>query len=619
MTPLRLLLCLLVFTSQLAARPDPDLKAAAKRYFSQPEALDVRITPGNRGLSYIARERGYDVLKLLDFESRSTRRGAPLDRSNVYDYYWIDQNGVLVFTQILGSPVAAYVTNYNLASFQDTAFTLVYDTLPDQKNVYIAKEGRTTDKFPDLYRVNAYTGSAIRIAENEKNTIAWFTDKDGIPRIRYFIDEYEHDRFDYRASETDEWNPIDINGHPIGVVFLEDKNEFILFIRRDGNHRFGAYTFDGNLNRYTGTVLEHPEFDVLFNRIILDPETEETFGFRYDLDRPVTHWLDDRFANAQKHIDALHPDTINNIEGFGSSENEYVYFRHSDHAPGDWRMYHLDTELDELLLDTGPKFASEEIVDLTPVSIPSESGVSLHAYLAKPQQPSDKAIIMLHGGPRARDFWGWDSEAQFFASLGYSVLKINYRGSEGFGTDYSPYSHFSSMQTSVEDAITGAEWLVAQGLASKGNIAIYGSSFGGHISLSAAAERPELFSCAIGYAGVYNWLDEIDAEFKEEPIYATLKKKTYYGDYDNERDKWLAASALSKAEQIDCPVLLIHGKSDTTVSSTQSRKMHKALKKAGKDSELKLINFNRHGLSQENNRTKFYTDLATFVESHAEN
>jgi dipeptidyl aminopeptidase/acylaminoacyl peptidase len=222
---------------------------------------------------------------------------------------------------------------------------------------------------------------------------------------------------------------------------------------------------------------------------------------------------------------------------------------------------------------------------------------------------------MIHGGPRARDYWDWDSEAQYFAALGYTVLKINYRGSSEYGLEYSPYSHLDAIRNSIVDVADGVRWAIDEGFTKSGKAAIYGSSFGGHVALRTAAEYPELFSCVIGYAGVYDWVKEMDREFAKEPIYWKLKQFKYYGDYDNEKEQWWDASAVTLAGQIRAPVYLLHGGADEIVASRQSRLMHKALKNAGKDVTLKILSFNNHGMVSERPTIRFYENLAKFVGS----
>ncbi|EDY80657.1 dienelactone hydrolase family [Verrucomicrobiia bacterium DG1235] len=606
----------LCLSTPIQASEEQDAKSLAKQLFQQASVADVRLTPGNRGLSYISSRRGSSVLQVLDLQTGSTYKANIEGNPDVYDYYWIDRDTVMIFVQRLGSPIGAFTASYKLGGIAPTEFSRVYDTLPDKKRIFIAKAGSFDEKFNDLYQVNAYTGSKTKIEENDGNVLAWFTDKDGVTRIRYTIDENERDQYAYRSGPEREWKPLDIGGHPIGVLFLDHPDEFILFIRRDGTDKFAAYRFSGAENRYLETVLSDENYDIEFNQYILDPETEESYGFSYDLEKPKTYWFDPDLAQIEQQINALHPNTTNQILGYNADKSAVVYHRSSDTVPGDWRLFPAQKET-ATLLEALPHIDPKTTFPTEPIAFPTRDGAKIHGYLTRGATDADKpakTLLMIHGGPRSRDRWGWDAEAQYFAALGYHVLKVNYRGSDGYGINYSPYSHFNSMRASVADTIDAAKWLIDQGISDPSRIALYGSSFGGHVALKSAAQAPDLFAATIGYAGVYDWPTHLDAEFKDQPIYATLKMETYYPDFEASRESIFADSALPDADFITCPVYLIHGRADETVSSTQSRRMHKALKRAGKDSTLKILNFNRHGLALEKNRISFYTDLAKFLD-----
>jgi len=598
-----------------------ELKSLAQALFAQPSVSDVRITPGNRGLSYISAKHGRSKLQLLDFESGRTYTASIEGIHDVYDYHWIDRENVVIFVQQLGNPTGAFTAGYKLNRVAPTDFYRVYDSLPDKKGIYIAKDEDFDSKFNDLYQVNALTGSRKRIEKNDGTVLAWLTDADGVTRIRHTIDEYEKDRYAYRSGPDGQWRDIPIHGQPLTVLFLDETEQFAILARREGSDTFSLYRYDATSNRYSSTILEDDEYDILITEFIHDPETEEIYGFSYDSARPTTFWFEQDFAKFESRIDALHPKTENRIIGYNHDKSAIVYQIINDNQPKQWRQFSLANSKDELLLNHKIDFDLSRARKKEAITYQNREGTLIHGYLTRTsiesEQPA-KTLLMIHGGPRARDRWEWDAEAQYFASLGYNVLKINYRGSDGYGVNYSPYSHFSSLRTSVADTIDGAKWLIETGVAKPGKIAIYGSSFGGHVALSCAAQEPELFAASIGYAGVYDWPRYLDAQFKEYPVWAKLKFNTYYPGYDEDRESWTSNSAITQVASISCPVYLLHGGSDDNVSHSQSRRMHKALKKAGKDCKLKVLSFNGHGLVQESNRIKFYSQLATFLAEQIE-
>ncbi len=224
-------------------------------------------------------------------------------------------------------------------------------------------------------------------------------------------------------------------------------------------------------------------------------------------------------------------------------------------------------------------------------------------------------IIMIHGGPYARDVWGYDSEIQFFTSLGYSVMQINFRGSTGYGKEYSINKHADICKYSLDDVKDGIDWAVRMKLVKPGKIAIYGASFGGYVSLASAAFYPDLFECAIGYAGVYDWIVEFEADMNNSEKWFEDFGPMFL-DLEKDRPKYIKCSPINNVDNIKIPVYLIHGKSDHTVNKSQTSNMAAKLSKAGNEPKVDYFSWGVHGHANENHRIEFYKDLAKFLETN---
>ena len=615
MSSLRRILLIFLSLPFLGALNGRTPKSLAQQFFFKPDMEDARVSPGNQYLSYINYD-GSRSLMNYEFITGKRRSVRPEENSDIYDYYWISPNQLLVFSQKLGIPTKIFTTTNRLTRVTPTEYVEVYDLLPDTQHKLIVKDTKRSEKFFNLQLHNLQSGSLKTVAKNPGHIISWYTDKDGVVRIRLWVDENEEDRFEYRPNAESPWKEINPGIDSYGVLFLDEPEKIIAFVRPEGeSHVIGRY-FDCAQNSEYGFPIIDPEYDIIPDRYMLDPETESTFGFSYQAEKRVSVWLSDDHKNLQSQIDSIHPDTINEIHGFAMDNTKAIIRRSSDRNPGEWAQYDIESKSETLIGKERPWINPEESATTASIVYPNREGIPIHALATRPLENADKKtlLVMVHGGPRARDYWGWDSEAQYFSALGYTVLKVNYRGSSEYGLDYSPYSHLKAIKASIVDVADGVRWALDQGYATKDKVAIYGSSFGGHVALRCAAENPDLFACVIGYAGVYDWVKEMDREFKEEPIYWKLKLQTYYGDYDNEKDQWRAASAITIADQIKAPVYLIHGGSDQIVASKQSRLMRTALKKAKKDVTLKILSFNNHGMVSEKPAIRFYENLAKFID-----
>jgi dipeptidyl aminopeptidase/acylaminoacyl peptidase len=189
------------------------------------------------------------------------------------------------------------------------------------------------------------------------------------------------------------------------------------------------------------------------------------------------------------------------------------------------------------------------------------------------------ALVMPHGGPAARDEWGFDWLAQYFAYRGYAVLQPNYRGSSGYGDRWFVDNGFRSWQTAVNDIADGGRWLVAQGVADPARLAIMGWSYGGYAALQSAVLAPKLFKAVVAVAPVTDF-----EMLKEEAKSWTSSDEVqaYVGSGPHIQ----AGSPLRHASEFQVPVLMFHGDMDITVGIGESVAMNAALRSAGKASEL---------------------------------
>ena len=217
------------------------------------------------------------------------------------------------------------------------------------------------------------------------------------------------------------------------------------------------------------------------------------------------------------------------------------------------------------------------------------------------------AVVLPHGGPSARDEWGFDWLAQFLAARGYAVIQPNYRGSAGYGDAFLNENGFRNWQTSISDVGDAARYLVAQGIADPKRMAIVGWSYGGYAALQTAAIEPDLFKAVVAIAPVTDLaLLKRDAEgFTDSELV-----KNFVGSGDNVRN----GSPLRNAAAIKAPVLLVHGDLDSNVGIDHSAKMASALTAGGKTATLLRYKGLDHQLEDNVARTEFLTRIGELLE-----
>ena len=255
---------------------------------------------------------------------------------------------------------------------------------------------------------------------------------------------------------------------------------------------------------------------------------------------------------------------------------------------------------------------------MEPVRIPARDGLELPAYLTLPPGVDPQglpAVLLVHGGPWARDAWGFDGEAQFLANRGYAVLQVNFRGSTGYGRDFWEKSFKQWGKTMQNDLTDSAKWLVDRGIADPQRIAIYGGSYGGYAALAGMAFTPEVYAAGISFVGPSN----IFTLLASVPPYWEPYRQMQYemiGNPETEKELLTAASPLFSADQIASPLLIAQGANDPRVKKAESYQIVEALQQRGIDVPYIVKDNEGHGFANEENRFYFYRAVERFLAKH---
>ena len=265
-----------------------------------------------------------------------------------------------------------------------------------------------------------------------------------------------------------------------------------------------------------------------------------------------------------------------------ADENILLLLASSDVDPGRYFIYNKTSRQLGELLSVRPQLAGRTLAKVRPIVFPAADGTQIPAYLTLPPGSDGKnlpLIVMPHGGPAARDEWGFDWLPQFFAARGYAVLQPNYRGSTGYGGDWLEKNGYQSWKTAIGDVTDAARWAIAQGMADKDKVAIFGWSYGGYAALQSAVVAPDLFKAVVAVAPV----TDLDAYRHEAEKFSYYKQRdSFVGNGPHVEE----GSPARHAAAIQVPVLLFHGDKDINVSIAESRLMRDRLHDARKSVEL---------------------------------
>jgi dipeptidyl aminopeptidase/acylaminoacyl peptidase len=221
----------------------------------------------------------------------------------------------------------------------------------------------------------------------------------------------------------------------------------------------------------------------------------------------------------------------------------------------------------------------------------------------------------VHGGPWARDFWGFNAQAQWLANRGYAVLSVNYRGSAGFGKKFLRAGFREWGGKMHDDLIDAVNWAVQEGFADPKRVAVYGGSYGGYAALAGATFTPDVFACAIDMCGPSNLVTLLQSI---PPSWGPMRKlfAVRVGDVETQEEFLKSRSPLFKADGIKIPVLIAQGANDPRVLRAESDQIVRALRHAERPVEYLLFPDEGHGLARLENRLMFYATAEAFLARH---
>jgi dipeptidyl aminopeptidase/acylaminoacyl peptidase len=283
--------------------------------------------------------------------------------------------------------------------------------------------------------------------------------------------------------------------------------------------------------------------------------------------------------------------------------------------------YEKNAERPILLAEIAPWLKEDDLVEMHDVCYTSRDGLNIEAYLSLPlpynleTAKNLPVIIHPHGGPWARDTWGYSSEVQFFCNRGYAVFQMNFRGSTGYGRKFLEASYKQWGQAMQDDITDGVQWLISKGIANPKRIAIYGGSYGGYATLSGLCFTPDLYACGIDYVGVSNLLTFMNTI---PPYWRLLRQMMYeqIGDPEADYDMLCQYSPALHSENIKAPLFIAQGANDPRVNKAESDQMVEALRRQGVEVEYMVKDNEGHGFSNQENRFDFYRHVEKFLAKH---
>jgi dipeptidyl aminopeptidase/acylaminoacyl peptidase len=596
--------------------------------FGNPERAQGRVSPDGQSVSWIAPVDGVLNVWVAPVDDPAAARPITNDTyRGIRNHVWAPNSEYVYFLQDKGGNenFQVYASNVEIGEVrsltpQDEGVRSTIQGVSRSKadKILVGSNDRNGQVF-DLYMVDTATGEKTLVKENP-GYAAWMVDNDLEPR------------FGMVQVPGGGANVVDFDGNVLYEIPAEDflttsafgfdeSNQFMYAVDSRGRDKAALVKIsaeDGSVE----VIAEADKADI--SNVILHPATYEPLAYASNYLKNEWTALNDETA---ADLDFLRANLDGEFSVAGATDDlgKVVVVNSSATAPGVYYLYDREAQTLEKMMSTRPVLDDAPLQPMHPVEIPSRDGMTLVSYLTlpagsdtdgdgRPETPQPM-VLWVHGGPWARDSYGYNSIHQWLANRGYAVLSVNYRGSTGFGKKFvnAAVREFSGKMH--DDLIDGVDWAVDNGIALRDKVAIGGGSYGGYATLIGVSFTPDTFACGVDIVGPSSLVTLVESfpEYWKPFLEGTWFK--YVGDPANPEDRqdMLERSAISRVDDIRVPLLIGQGENDPRVTKLESDQLVEAM--AAKGLPVTYVNFpdEGHGFARPENRLAFFAVMEGFL------
>lgn len=634
--PFRIIVAAVLVTLAGLSQAAPD----AKSFGALPDIRDAAISPDASQIAMIMNVDGVYAVRVLRIGNPSEPIRAVGLNIGVRPSWirWVNNERILV-------KLSQYETIHGRPGYGSFIFTLDANTMEGrilvrpkgmlrQNNAYVidfldddpdhilmAFSDRTQSR-DDIQRVNVESGKYTRVKRGLEGVQSWYTDQRGEPRVGQGRIDKVGDEFEWRLlirdAEADKWRPSrDFPGlGPDTTIIGFNKNPNELLIGHRGEmDTLGVYVYDLEKKEIGEQLFHNKDYDVSGVVRNLDGAI---IGVQYIADTRQTELLGDHDTHFGRMRMGFSDYDVSFVDQ--SRDGSRLIFRISNSSdPGSLLLSDSTNNKIVRLSYNRSQLPAGEMGSVVAVKYESRDGTQIPAYITLPPTINNvgaarnvPTIILPHGGPYSRSYRRFDYFAQFFATRGYVVVQMNFRGSAGYGEVYEDAgrNNWVLMQEDVEDA---TKWALKQGIADPDRTCIAGWSYGGYAALMGSIKNPDLYACAISIAGVTDIQRQASVQRYYE--FGETAARNFYLSGFEDKQAMNNNSPVRRADELTVPLFLAHANEDLNVHFDQFEQMRKALKKS--DIKVVYLEVKRddHYFSEQKNREALFMGLHEFLET----
>lgn len=480
----------------------------------------------------------------------------------------------------------------------------------------------TRERPPTISRLNIYSGKKRRIDVIPHGSSRVLATKKGEINFMTWRDEQGDIHSAYRKNNDAPWQPLTeafeiAKGHnPLGLS--EDNKSLFLSGRVGKEEIYTLFTLDLETGEYARAF---PEHDTDIEDYILDSNGMPAVGITYPGKSAFV------YAHNKSKISKIHSMLAEAFKGqtvdIASATKDWKTLLvrvSSDVNPGEYYLFDSETMGADFIWANSSWIDPTQLTVMQPIAIPTDDGETLHGYLTMPRALKEgnkpPLVVIIHGGPHqpgTRDFWAYDAETQLIASRGYAVLRVNFRGSDGYGKRFERLGYREWGGAMIKDINDSVKWVVDQGRVDGDKVCAYGASYGGYAALMAVVREPDLYQCSIGYVGIY----DLEYMYSESDIPNNWGGQAYLQRVLGTDKQQLADfSPIHHADKIKAKVMLIHGSKDRRVPEINAESLAEKLEDSGNAPEYLQYSQAGHGVFDEGDRQEMYQGLLDFLNTN---
>ena len=595
-----------------------------ENFFKNPEKSSYQISPDGSFYSFMAPYKNRMNIFIQKIGDSSATQLTFEEARDIAGYFW-PNNEQIVFLKDEAGDENFHLFGVNIDGSNPIGFTdfegvraQIIDDLPDQKDFVVIGLNKRNKQVFDPYRLNLKTGEISMLAENPGNIQGWMFDHDGKLRIATAIVDGVNQSILYRENEEDEFKTIITTNFKEGFnpQFFTFDNKNIIGSSNLGRDKYAIVEFDPITAKEVKVLYANDDYDV--NGVGYSRKRKVITAAYFESWKSERHYFDSTskatFEKIQKQLAGYEI----GITGVNKDENILILRTYSDKSLGAYYIYNSEDDKMEKIVDVSPWIDENEMSNQLPIAYQSRDGLKINGYLTLPKGYNMEnaknlpVVINPHGGPWARDSWGFNPEIQFLANRGYAVLQMNFRGSTGYGRKFFE-SSFKKWGREMQDDITdGTQWLIDKGIADSTRIAIYGGSYGGYATLMGLVKEPKMYAAGVDYVGVSNMFTFM----KTIPPYWEPMLEMMYemvGDVEKDSTMLREVSPVFHVDKIKAPLFIAQGANDPRVNVDESDQMVRAMKEKGIEVEYLVKKDEGHGFRNEENRFEFYRAMEKFL------